>query len=134
MSRKRSRIHKERVSIRGNRAARGMKWTGPDRWKIIAAVSLLLLAVIFGQWLVAWNASMDALEDRLSRWQNDHHLTDGEVERLRGIEIRFHGNDGPFGFNSRPTHDQSLAHIVEVDTILQAEGIPVGPRAGDPAE
>jgi hypothetical protein len=88
---------------------------------------ILIAALVFGSGplLESYVNAKNELALRLARWKQAKHLSDDQVDRLRQMELGFHGTGNPFSFGRHHTHEESEAHHLQVAALLRTGSPPV---------
>lgn len=60
-----------------------------------------------------------ALDKQLAQWKPLYHLTDEQAERIRQIELDFHGNGNPFTSRVSGTPEEDEAHHLEISRVMK---------------
>jgi hypothetical protein len=88
---------------------------------------ILIAAIVFssGPLLESYVNTKNELALRRARWKQAKHLNDDQVDRLRQMELEFHGTANPFSFGRCHTHEESEVHHVQVAALLRTGSPPV---------
>lgn len=62
-----------------------------------------------------------ALNRMLASWTVSYHLTPEQADRIREIELNFHGNGNPFTSRESGTPEENDAHHLEVSRVMSPE-------------
>jgi hypothetical protein len=57
----------------------------------------------------------------IEEWKTIYHITDSQAERIKQIELDFHGNGSPFAIKSNRTHDEKHRHHEEISRQMPPE-------------
>lgn len=86
----------------------------PDRRDdlVLGAIvgGICLLGILLFLLYVPFKARQ-ALRERLESWRTEYHLSDEQIERIRQIEVEFHGSGSVFG---RPIRSVEEARLHEL--------------------
>ncbi len=62
-----------------------------------------------------------ALGRLLEKWTASYHLTGEQADRIRQIEVEFHGNGNPFTSRGSATPEENHAHHLEISRAMNPE-------------
>jgi len=89
---------------------------------VLISVPILLLAVPA---LVLHFSSIHqqtaSIAKTVEGWRSIYHLNDGQVERIKQIEIDFHGNGSPFSIKPTRARDEKHRHHEEISRLMSPE-------------
>lgn len=74
-----------------------------------------IVAFVFFLSKVKWNSSITL---QLNKWQRAYRLDDATVDRLRVIEVNFHGNGNPFASPIPHTKEEVAVHLQEMAALM----------------
>lgn len=92
-----------------------------EKWTVAACVAgfmLFLAAFVTVSGMITQRA---ALHRVLAAWTVTYHLTPEQADRIREIELNFHGNGNPFTSRESGTPEENDAHHLEVSRVMNPE-------------
>lgn len=57
----------------------------------------------------------------IEEWKTTYHITDSQAERIKQIELDFHGNGSPFAIKSNRTSEEKRRHHEEISSQMSPE-------------
>ena len=55
------------------------------------------------------------------KWKNTYHINDEQVERIKQIELQFHGNGSPLSSKPTRTREEKYRHHQEISSLMAPE-------------
>jgi hypothetical protein len=55
------------------------------------------------------------------KWKDTYHIDDDETERIKQIELNFHGNGSPFSIKPTRTKEEKHRHHQEISSLMGPE-------------
>ena len=96
------------------------RWDKLQIWGAIAIIMIGLISVLYIRISHGQRAFDASLTRTLNRWRPLYHLDDARVNRIREIEIAFHGN-GNFLTKPSRTAEEKLHHHREIAAVMNPE-------------
>ena len=86
-------------------------------WAFFLGMAAALFLVFH---FIATAQQRSALDDLVTKWKRDYHLSEEQARRIRTMEEKFHGSGNPF---LRPAHDaaETTAHHWEMASVMNPE-------------
>lgn len=107
---------------RKSKAAAASTTLSPRDKAMLIGVPILLLAVPA---LVIHFSSLRQQHASVSKtvegWKTTYHLNGEQAERIKQIEIDFHGNGSPFSIKPARTRDEKHRHHEEISRLMSPE-------------
>ena len=93
------------------------------RDKAIVFGFLLLLLVVPAVFLHihSINQQTASISKTVQKWKTAYHITDEQAERIKQIELDFHGNGSPFGIKPARSRDEKHRHHEEISRLMSPE-------------
>lgn len=57
----------------------------------------------------------------VTKWKTTYHINDEQAERIKQIELDFHGNGSPFSIKPAHTRDEKHRHHEEISRLMSPE-------------
>ena len=57
----------------------------------------------------------------VTKWKTTYHINDEQVERIKQIELDFHGNGSPFSIKPARNKDEKHRHHEEISRLMSPE-------------
>ena len=94
-----------------------------DKLQICGIVAIIVIATIgifFIRIRTVQRIFSETLTRKLDRWRSAYHLEAAQVNRIRDIEIAFHGNGN---FLTKPAHtvEETFNHHREIAAVMEPE-------------
>lgn len=96
------------------------RWDKLQIWGVIAVVVLGVVGVLTIRIHNDQRAFNESLTRTLNRWRHRYHLDDARVNRIREIELAFHGNGNFLTVPSR-TAEEKFHHSREIAAVMNPE-------------
>ncbi|MGE0414962.1 MAG: hypothetical protein AB7Q64_23360 [Verrucomicrobiales bacterium] len=118
MAKRRSHLKpgKKRQAAKSKAGKPSSSWK--DHFLIAAWITVPLaatIAFVFFLFTSKWNSSITL---RLDQWRQAYQLDDATVDRLRVIEVNFHGNGNPFTGPIPHTKEEVAVHLQEMASLM----------------
>jgi hypothetical protein len=84
-------------------------------------VGVLAIVLTFGIGAMT-SKTAQHLDQTISRWRIDFHLSPEQAERVRAIERKFHGSGNPFTLPSHTAEDVHAHHLEVAAAMNPADG------------
>jgi len=93
------------------------------RDKAIVFGFLLLLLVFPAVFLHihSINQQTASISKTVQKWKTTYHINDEQAERIKQIELDFHGNGSPFSIKPTRNRDEKHRHHEEIRRLMSAE-------------
>ena len=62
-----------------------------------------------------------SISKTVTKWKTTYHINDEQAERIKQIELDFHGNGSPFSIKPARTRDEKDRHQVEISRLMSPE-------------
>ena len=62
-----------------------------------------------------------SISKTVTKWKTTYHITDEQAERIKQIELDFHGNGSPFSIKPSRTRDEKHRHHEEISRLMPPE-------------
>ena len=89
-------------------------------WGIAAIIVIATMGIFFIRIRTVQRIFSETLTRKLDRWRSAYHLEAAQVNRIRDIEIAFHGNGN---FLTKPAHtvEETFNHHREIAAVMEPE-------------
>jgi hypothetical protein len=93
------------------------------RDKAIVFGFLLLLLVLPAVFLHihSINQQTASISRTVVKWKTTYHINDEQAERIKQIELDFHGNGSPFSIKPARSRDEKHRHHEEISRLMSPE-------------
>lgn len=91
-----------------------------DKIKLIG-IPVSLFAIVI--WAYIWTCKRQqsmAIDKVVKTWQAKYALSDEQTERLKSMELLFHGTGNPFSNLDVPTKQEVTAHHIDMSLVVDA--------------
>ena len=62
-----------------------------------------------------------SISKTVTKWKTTYHITDEQAERIKQIELDFHGSGSPFSIKPAHTRDEKHRHHEEISRLMSPE-------------
>lgn len=62
-----------------------------------------------------------SISKTVQKWKDTYHINDEKTERIKQIELNFHGNGSPFSIKPTRTKEEKYRHHQEISTLMEPE-------------
>jgi hypothetical protein len=92
-----------------------------DKAMLIGVPILLLAVPALVLHFSAIHQQTASISKTVQNWKTTYHINDEQAERIKQIELTFHGNGSPFSIKSTRTRDEKHRHHEEVSRLMSPE-------------
>lgn len=80
------------------------------------------------------NLQTASISRTVQKWKTTYHIDDEEIERIKQIELNYHGNGSPFSIKPARTRDDKHRHHEEISRLMSPEDGAHFMKAGEKSE
>jgi hypothetical protein len=85
-------------------------------------IPILLLGIVALLLHVGSTAQQNAAVTRtVTKWKTTYHFAEGQAERIKQIELDFHGNGSPFRIKPTRSKEEKHCHHEEISRLMSPE-------------
>ena len=92
-----------------------------DKAMLIGVPILLLAVPALVLHFSAIHQQTASIAKTVEGWKTTYHINDAQAERIKQIEITFHGNGSPFSIKPARTRDEKHRHHEEISRLMSPE-------------
>lgn len=92
-----------------------------DKLLLIGVPFLLLGAITLFMNFTGVRNHEASISRTVEKWKLLYHLEPSKVERIKEMEITFHGNGSLFSIKGQPDREQNHQHHLEISRLMSAE-------------
>ena len=92
-----------------------------DKAMLIGVPILLLAIPAFVLHFSSIHQQTTSISKTVTKWKTTYHITDEQAERIKQIELDFHGNGSPFSIKPSRTRDEKHRHHEEISRLMPPE-------------
>lgn len=92
-----------------------------DKAMLIGVPILLLAVPALVLHFSAIHQQTASIAKTVEGWKTTYHINDAQAERIKQIEITFHGNGSPFSIKPARSKDEKHHHHEEISRLMSPE-------------
>lgn len=92
-----------------------------DKAMLIGLLILLLAIPALVLHFSSIHQQTTSISKTVTKWKTTYHITDEQAERIKQIELDFHGNGSPFSIKPARTRDEKHRHHEEISRMMSPE-------------
>ena len=92
-----------------------------DKAMLIGVPILLLAIPAFVLHFSSIHQQTTSISKTVTKWKTTYHITDEQAERIKQIELDFHGSGSPFSIKPAHTRDEKHRHHEEISRLRSPE-------------
>ena len=92
-----------------------------DKAMLIGVPILLLAIPAFVLHFSSIHQQTTSISKTVTKWKTTYHITDEQAERIKQIELDFHGSGSPFSIKPAHTRDEKHRHHEEISRLMSPE-------------
>lgn len=97
------------------------KLTLRDKAKVFGFLLLLLVFPAVFLHIHSINQQTASVTRTVTKWKTTYHINAEQAERIKQIELDFHGNGSPFSIKPARTRDEKHHHHEEISRLMSPE-------------
>ena len=97
------------------------KLTLRDKAMLIGVPILLLAVPALILHFSSIHQQTSSISRTVQKWKSTYHINDEQAERIKQIELDFHGNGSPFSIKPARTRDEKHHHHEEISRLMSPE-------------
>jgi len=92
-----------------------------DKAMLIGAPILLLAIPALVLHFSSIHQRTTSISKTVVKWKTTYHINDEQAERIKQIELDFHGSGSPFSIKPAHTRDEKHRHHEEISRLMSPE-------------
>ena len=97
------------------------KLTLRDKGIIFGFLLLILVFPAVFLHIHSINQQTASVSRTVAKWKTTYHINDEQAERIKQIELDFHGNGSPFNIKPARSRDEKHRHHEEISRLMSPE-------------
>jgi len=97
------------------------KLTLRDKGIIFGFLILILVLPAVFLHIHSINQQTASVSKTVAKWKTTYHISDEQAERIKQIELDFHGSGSPFSIKPARTRDEKHRHHKEISRLMSPE-------------
>lgn len=110
-----------KLSRKKKDAPAATKLTLRDKAFVFGFLLLLLVVPAVFLHIHSINQQTASISRTVTKWKTTYHINDAQAERIKQIELDFHGNGSPFTIKPSRTRDEKHRHHEEISRLMSPE-------------
>lgn len=92
-----------------------------DKAFIFGFLLLLLVFPVVFLHIHSVNQQTASISKTVTKWKTTYHINDEQAERIKQIELDFHGNGSPFNIKPTRAREEKHRHHEEISRLMSPE-------------
>ena len=97
------------------------KFARADKLKVIAFLLLFFVAPMLFWHFHAIHLQAASVSKTVEEWKTLYHITNSQAERIKQIELDFHGSGSPFSIQGHRMPDEKHRHHTEISRLMSPD-------------
>ena len=97
------------------------KLTLRDKATVFGFLLLLFVFPAFFLHIHSINQQTASISKTVQKWKTTYHINDEQAERIKQIELDFHGNGSPFSIKAASSREEKHRHHEEISRLMSPE-------------
>ena len=110
-----------KLSRKKKAAATPTAFAPRDKAMLIGVPILLLAIPALVLHFSSIHQQTTSISKTVTKWKTTYHINDEQAERIKQIELDFHGNGSPFSIKPARTREEKHRHHEEISRLMSPE-------------